>query len=293
MKRTGLALAVFAGALLMPAPAAQATFHIIVIDQAFFGFAQAPQAQYVMLRMEAALQTNVHGQPLPTEDGTGNARPPFAAFCAGASECNLPRVSPACSAGDCPLPLQANGSRVLVATAPARDLFCITPDLLATGTLPFPNGRVCWAADCRPFCSTPGPVDCLAYGDFPASQNDIFGMPAMTGGLGEALVGSPARQSQFNGGNLLDDSAGFAVGAPSPQNFHGDVGEAGLAGDPEGTGTFGPSNLVSEVAALFQFDQRCAPGLAPNRRGADANLDSHLTAADLVATIQIVSAAQD
>lgn len=291
MKRIDLTLAICTGAVIL-ARAAQATFHIVVIDEAFFGFPQAPQAQYVMLRMEAGAQTNVHGQPLPIDDGTGSPLAPFATFCASASECNLPHVSPACSAGGCPSPLQAAGARVLVATAQARDLFCVTPDLLTTGTLPFPNGRVCWAANCEPFCTTPGPVDCLAYGDFPAAENGIFGMPASTPVLGDALLGSPARQSQFNGGTLLEDAAGFSLGPPSPQNFHGDVGEAGRPGDPEGSGTMGPANLIGEIAVLFQFDSRCAPGLAPNRRGADANLDSHLTAADLIATIQIISAAQ-
>ncbi len=291
MKRCSAALLLAASAVLGFVRPACATFHVIVIDQAFFGYPQAPDAQYVMLRMEAAAQTNVHAQPLPVDDASGNPLAPFGTFCATQSHCNLPGVSPACAAGGCPTPLTASGAHVFVATPRAQDLFCITADLVATATLPFPDGRVCWAADCDGFCTTThGPVDCLAYGAFPAVDNGIFGNPAVTPVLGEALVGSPQRQTQFNGGNLIDNATGFSLGAPTPENFHGDVGNAGLAGDPGGTGMIAPGNVDQQVSVTFDTDRRCDPELAPERRGADANLDTRVSAADLVATIQIVTA---
>lgn len=294
MKRYSAALLLAVSGVLAFAQPACATFHIIGIDQAFFGYPQAPDAQYVMLRLEFNAQTNVHGQPLPVEDGSGNPQAPFATFCSTTvSHCNLPTVSPACSSGGCPTALKGDGSRIWIATQRAQDLFCITADLVATGTLPFPNGRVCWAASCENFCTTnQGPVDCVAYGSFPAADNGIFGNPAVAPVLGEALVGSPDRQTQFNGGNLLDDAAGFSLGAPTPENFHGDIGAAGLSGDPGGTGVIAPENVDQQVSVMFQTDRRCDPELAPARRGADANLDTRVSAADLIATIQIVTAPQ-
>ncbi len=293
MKRSSAALLLAVSGMLASARPARATFHVVGVDQVFFGYPEALDAQYVMLRMEAAVQTNVHGQPLPVEDGAGNPLPPFGMFCPSQAHCNLPGVSPACAAGGCPTPLTASGARVFVATQRAQDLFCITADLIATGTLPVPNGRVCWTESCGIFCTTnQGPVDCVAYGSFPAADNGIFGDPAVAPVLGQALVGSPQRQTQFNGGNLLDDAAGFSLGPPTPQNFHGDVGNAGLPGDPGGTGTIGPGNVDQQVSVTFETDRRCDPELAPARRGADANLDARVSAADLVATIQIVTAPQ-
>lgn len=294
MKRHALAAAVFVTLLFLRSQA-QATFHVIVIDEVFFGFAQAPEAQYVVLRMEAPLQTLVHGQPLPTFDASGGEGSPFATFCTGSgTSCDLPAVSPACAAGGCPSSFNANGRRVLIATPRAQELFCITPDLLASGTLPHPDGRVCWG-ECagHPDCP-PGPVDCVAYGSF-TGNNGIFGTPAMTPALGDALVGSPDRQNQFAGGNLLDNAVGFSVQTatpllPTPQNFHADVGGAGLAGDPQGTGVLGRDEIDAEVPLLFAAEQRC--DLPAANRGADANLDTRLSAADVVATIQIVAAAQ-
>lgn len=285
------AAAVVCTALLLGSPA-HATFHIIVIDQVFFGFAQAPDAQFVVLRMEAPLQTLVHGQPIPTENGAGTAGPPFATFCTGAgTSCDLPAVSPACAAGGCPTAFNAEGRHVLIATPRAEELFCITADLAATGALPHPDGRVCWG-ECagRPDCPA-GPVDCVAYGDF-TGDNGPFGMPAMSPPLGDALIGSSQRQGQFNGGNLLDDALGFSIQTttallPVPRNFHDDSGGAGLAGDPEGTGQIDASAVNAEVEMLFRAEHRC--DLPAASRGADANFDTRITAADLIATIQIVS----
>src|SRR5262249_24351009 len=117
------------------------------------------------------------------------------------------------------------GRRILIATPQAEELFSIKADLIATGGLAYPGGRVCWGdCDLRLDCSS-GPVDCLAYGNF-TGDNGVFGTPAPTPPLGMALRGSPDRTNQFIGGNLLDNSLGFNIAAPRPQNFHGDVGAA-------------------------------------------------------------------
>jgi len=262
----------------------------MVIEQVFPGFPAAPHAQYVTLRLQALLQTAVYSQPLPTYDAAGNPTGSFGTFCSTPrSRCVLPAVSPACSAGGCPAGIDASGSRILIATLWAQDLFCVTADLLASGSVPHPDGRVCFG-DCtlHPDCP-PGPVDCVAYGNF-SGDNGIFGQPAMSPSLGEALVGLAERRNQFNppGGTLLDSAAGFTIGAPTPHNFRGDAGALdGLAGDPGGDGAIDTDDVEAEARVLFETGQRCA--LAAARRGADANLDTRVSAADVLATIQIVT----
>jgi hypothetical protein len=326
MKRTSLAIALCTATLLWALPV-RATFHVAVVDEVFPGFADAPDAQYVIVRFELALQNVVHGQPLKTFDAAGQESMPFGAFCPTRAVCDLPRVSPACSGGGCPQAIQFNDRSILVATPRAADLFCVTPDLLATGTLPYPDGRVCWGdCDLSTDCGS-GPVDCAAYGAF-TGNNDPFGTPAMSPMLGAALVGAPARQGQYSltldaaavcaGGdhgnqscasgddcpngtcvgcpdgscrNLLNDAIGFSSGKPTPRNLHGDLGNAGLPGDSEGSGVLEPDDVAGVVEVMFEFaDRRCAPTLDPSRRGADANLDTLINAADIIATIKIVAA---
>lgn len=285
MKRlAGVVAAIIVMGIALPA---RATFHIMVIQQLFAGFADAP-AQYVVLELQAPLQTAVYGQPVLANDAAGEPLDPFGVFCSvPRQQCILPGVSPACSAGDCPQPFNAEGSRILVATRWAQDLFCVTADLPASGRLPFPDGRVCFGdCDTHPDCPS-GPVDCLAYGAF-TGDNGIFGGPAPSPMLGEALTGSPDRRNQFNGGQMLDNSIGFTIDIPAPRNFHGDEGRLdGLPGDPRGTGVLDAAGVEAEVRTLFEADHRCE--LAAARRGADANLDTQVNAADLVRTIQIVS----
>ncbi len=331
MRILSAVLAAVGGIVLSWSSGAQATFHIVVIDQVFLGFEEAPAAQFVMLRTEEDLQTFVHKQVVSAFDASGGALTQFAAFCADTPACDLPEVSPACAQGGCPTATERNNdSRILIATAWAQDLFCVTPDLLATGTLPQPSGRVCYGDTGRFFsdsCFAAGAVDCVAYGSF-SGDNGIFGAPVASPMPGQALVGDPARQAQCNlktdrtavcvggdkanmtctglatecpggacvacpGGscrNLLASSAGFSSGPPAPENFHGDVGVLdGLAGDPEGSGAIDPSDVGAEADVLFEADRRCA--LPAVRRGADANLDTRVSAADVIATIQIVTAA--
>ena len=327
MKRAFTAVvALTIGALLTASPA-NATFHIMVIDQVFFGFPEAEGAQYVMLRPEANAQVFVENQVIKTFDANGGALPAFGAFCRA---CNLPVGSPACKQGGCPLPTAANDTRILVATVWARDLFCVTPDLLATGSLPYPDGRVCFGDDTffESSCFAPGSVDCVAYGSF-TGDNEIFGNPAEPPTLGQALAGVPSRQAQCllkadtsavcvggtaantscavnvtcpsgtctacpNGScrNLLDGAVGFSSAAPAPQNYHGDLGMLdGIAGDAEGNGTVDDTDVDAAVNMLFEgrTNRRC--GLPAATRGADANLDTLLSAADVTATLRIVGTA--
>jgi hypothetical protein len=293
MRRASMAVAVCTLSSLVATLPAQATFHIMVIEQVFPGLEQAPHAQYVMLRMQALLQTAVFGQPFPVFDAAGNPLGTFAAFCANRSACSLPAASPACAANDCPKPVDANNRNVLAATLWAQELFCVTADLLATGMLPYPDGRACFGdCDLRSESGS-GPVDCVAYGNF-TGDNAPFGSPAVSPMLGEALLANPARQNQFLPQNdeLLDNSKGFTVGTPAPANFHGDVGAIdGVAGDAGGDGVADAADVATEVSVLFKADRRCS--LRAVQQGADANFDTRVSAADIVATIRIVAPAAE
>ena len=48
-------------------------------------------------------------------------------------------------------------------------------------------------------------------------------------------------------------------------------------------------DIAAEVAVLFETNWRCS--LPATRRGADANFDTRVSAADVIATIRIVAAA--
>lgn len=267
---------------------AQATFHIIVIEEVFPGLPEAPAAQFLTVRLQAPLQIAVYGQPFPVYDAAGTAEPNLATFCSTPrAACSLPTVSLACKAGGCPSPFDIDGSRILVATTWAQGLFCVTPDVLATGTIPFPSGRVCFG-ECGPRSDcAEGPVDCVAYGNF-TGDNGIFGAPAAALLLGSALVASPQRTNQFIGGNLLDSAAGFSMGAPEPRNLHGDLGAfTGQAGDANGDAAIDDADVAALGVASFAGGTRC--DLSPASRGADTNVDTRVGAADLVSLIQLRS----
>jgi hypothetical protein len=280
-----------------------------------------------MLRTELQVQTAVYGQPVTVFDANGDALPEFARFCDMRAECSLPTVSPACESGDCPQPIESrsNNRNILIATPWAQDLFCVTADLIATGTLPVADGRVCFG-DCdeRADCDS-GPVDCVAYGDF-AGDNGIFGLPAPAAFPGEALVGDLARQGRFSpafgagavcvGGdrantsctndenrcgdgaciacpdgscsNLLASAAGFFFDFPRPRNFADEEGEiTGSPGDPDRSGIVDAKAVSATAAALFEGGRRCE--LERGRRGADANFDTRVGAADVVASVRIAT----
>lgn len=329
MRKHLLASGLFSAVAILAAMPAAATYHIVVIQQVFGGYEQAPGAQYVVLRLQADLQTFVRGQALPTFDAAGDSNGDFAAFCDMRTGCDLPATSPACAQGGCPSPFTGNDSSVLVATEWARDLFCVTPDLLATGQLPYPDGRVCFG-DVGPFagsCDSTGPVDCVAYGEF-AGDNGIFGSPSAPLTLGLVLAGEPSRPGQCNvaglnatgvclGGtrangpcsgleeecpsgecracpdedcsSLLSSAAGFSQAIPPAPRNF-----HGDVGQLDGTIGDADGDSLLTLADVDQereaiFEAGMRCNVEPARRGADTNLDAWINAADLVAVIQLVA----
>ena len=192
--RTGQRLAVGAlvAAVLLHAGRAWAPFHVVNVDQVFFGTADCPNAQYVAMRLLAPGMTSINTQMVTTQNADGTTAPAFGTFTAN-------------------VPNGATGDHFIMGTADAAALFGISMDQTASGSLRFADGRVC-------FGNFGGmPVDCVAYGNY-VGDNGTGGIPATAPVLGMALF----RQTNTN-----NDQSDFALAAPAPVNNAGDTGTLG------------------------------------------------------------------
>lgn len=197
-----LTLLVAAG---LPAPAAEAAFHLMVIQEVFPGTSAHPGAQFVELRMTAGGQNLVSGKKIRTFAADGTRGPDFATFAS-----NVPSGA-------------ANG-RILACTAEAQSLFAIACDAVATGSLPAGSGRV-------DFASADGSAvpDAMAYGAY-------RGPPAGVGRPAGAPVAGRSLERRTSGGTAQDTNdsrADFVYAPPTPQNNAGAVG-ALPPGDADG-----------------------------------------------------------
>ena len=192
-----LAVLSLTAVVLLHAGRAWAPYHLVVIDQVFFGTADCPNAQYVMMRLLSPGMVFVQSQKVRTQTGDGTAAADFGQF--------TERLANG-SAGDA----------FIMGTPEAAGLFGLTMDQPATGHLSFADGRVCFGE----FPANSGViVDCVAYGDFTgANTNPPRGDPAPSPELGMALT----RQS-----NTSDNGNDFALGVPAPRNNAGDAGTLG------------------------------------------------------------------
>jgi hypothetical protein len=192
-----LAIAASVAACLLHAERAWAPFHVVVVDQVFFGTADCPNAQYVMMRMLASSMQFINGQKVRAQNADGSAAPDFGTFNGNA-------------------PHGMAGDAFIMGTSDAAALFGIAMDQETSGMLVRPDGRVCYG-----FFGS-GPVDCVAYGNY-TGDNTGGGSPAVAAQFGMALI----RES---GGQLGNDATDFALGAPMPRNNAGDVGTLGQCG---------------------------------------------------------------
>lgn len=245
--------------LCLASPAA-AIFHRVVIEQLFFGTEGAPRAQYLMLRTLDTGQVYVATQSMPTQNPDGSPAGSFGTFTKSFTMHTAPGVA------------------ILAGTQEAQDLFCVAMDQIVDGTLLFPDGRVCFGLwdylDGKGF----RPVDCIAYGNYSAATEPYL-PPAMTPELGMALV----RASETD-----NNQHDFVLLPPMPQNNPGAVGMIdGVAGDTDGDGGVDGADIEALARLLFNASKRC--DLEAASRGADANVDTRLGAADLIAATQHLS----
>lgn len=179
-------------AILLHATAVLAAFHLVVIEEVFFGTEDCPDAQYVELRSITFGQNFVANQRMTTQTADGTAAADFGRFMTN-------------------LPNGGSGAAMLMGTAAAQALFGIDFDQVVTGTLVQPDGRVCFGS----FGGSP--VDCVAYGNYTGS-NPGNGSPALAPVLGMALV----RRSDTN-----NNTADFILGLPMPENNAAELGALG------------------------------------------------------------------
>lgn len=183
--------------LMLRAGPAFAPFHLLVIEEVFFGTEDCPDAQYVQLRTFEFGQTFVITQRMMTALADGRAAADFGVFTSNPQN-------------------PARGVAILMGTQAAQSLFGIRFDAVVAGRLPFPDGRVCFGDFLR------RPVDCVAYGIF-AGNNLGYGEPAPAPVLGMAL----RRQSETNN-NAVD----FVLADPMPENNAGERGAPGQCPQP-------------------------------------------------------------
>jgi hypothetical protein len=198
MRAPGWAIGLTLGfAVLVQVRPALAAFHIAVIEEVFFGSEDCPDAQYVMLRTQAAFQVFVANQSIMNQDAEGSSAGLFGTFAR-----NLPRTD--------------QGVAIIMGTAEAQGLFGIPLDHVTGGRLVFPDGRVCFGQ------FGGAPVDCVAYGAF-SGQNPGGGDPALSPELGMALV----RVSETG-----NDAQDFGLAPPMPENNAGQIGQLGECPQP-------------------------------------------------------------
>lgn len=254
MKRTAAAVIAVAATLVLVKPA-WAPYHLLVIEQVFFGTETVPRAQFVVLRTTASGQIFVNAQQFTQQNADGSEAPLFGAFSQ-----SFPQRP-------------ALGVAMLAGTQEAEDLFCVAMDEIVTGSLVFPDGRLCFGL--FDFFDGKGarPVDCVGYGSF-TGDNEPYGSPAVRPEPGQSLV----RVSETD-----DNASDFALMDPLPQNIEGEVGRIdGFSGDADGSGGADGADLLALQSHVFNAPARC--DLPSAQRGADANLDTRVNAADLIAT---------
>ncbi len=237
---------VTAAVLLCCVRPARGSSHLI-IHEVFFGTVDCPKAQYVALQMYSKNQGIVTGKVIATQNADGSKAGNFGAFdhdITGNVEADAP---------------------VLVGTAEAQALFGIPFDQVVTGHLIFPDGRVCYA----------GTTDCVAYGDFPAAENGIFGMPAVAPELGQALTRVAPGQ---------DNSIDFAVRPPQPKNNAGMTGTPGVC----------PTEIATPTATSIPTTPTASPTPTTTPRcSAHCNGSGSVEITDVMQLVNIALGAAD
>jgi hypothetical protein len=130
--------------LALAARPAAATFHLIMIVEVFVGSAVAPDAQYVVLQMYAADQTNLGSHPMRLFDAQG---------------------APIGTASFGTISNGADDANILIATATAESLFGVAADLRVPAKLIAAGGKVCFDT-----------VDCFSWGNY-SIDDGITGTP--------------------------------------------------------------------------------------------------------------------
>ena len=183
-------------ALTIPAKAAHATFHVVMIDEVHTGSVAQPQSSYVELEMYAPEQNFVGDHAVIIYAANGDLVGEFA----------FPADLPG---------LGVTQQTMLVGDDGVEAAFGVKPDLISsTFNLAATGGAACWSG-----------IDCMSWGNFKGNAPSPSGFPADPTGIpdGSALT------RPISGGscsNLLDEQddtnssdEDFIDAAPSPQSY--------------------------------------------------------------------------
>lgn len=226
--------------LSMLAPAAiPASFHLIKIVELFPGSAAQREAQYVMLQMYSAGQTEVAGHSIDVFAANGSVAGSFTFASAVAN-------------GD-------NQDTILIATPQAEALFGVAADLAMAPVLDPVAGKVCF-----------DDIDCVAWGNFGGSlvSPSPVGTPfSPVDGLlvGHAIVRdiSKGNASLLQGGDDSDDSFDDFLCAATAEPIN-NAGASGTYTDPSPCPVCG--NATTEFGELCDGadDALCPGGCLPD-----------------------------
>jgi hypothetical protein len=250
--RRGLGLCVLGTALaavLLAAPAAQATFHLIKVREVYPGSADD---SYVELQMYASGQTFLTNHAMTVYDSSGTLVH-SSKFAAGVTS-------------------GTNQATVLIGDSNVQAEFGVAPDLVdPTLTIPAAGGAACWNAGGVP-------ADCVAWGNFSGgaalqtATGATVGFPVSPGGI---TAGKAIRRTIEPGcSTLLEDSddsnnsaADFAEVTPAPRDNASAIVEHTCPGPPNTVIDEKPDAISTATSALFTYE-------APTASGYECSLDA-------------------
>jgi hypothetical protein len=248
--RGRIALPLLAAALLLlAAPPAQASFHLIKVREVHPG---ANDDSYVELQMYAAGQYLLGGRAMTLYNASGS----------------LVHSSTFSSS----VPNSANQQTVLIGDTRVQEAFGVAPDLLDSGlTIGAAGGAACWNAGGLP-------ADCVAWGNFSGAAalelatGTKVGSPVSPGGI---TTGKAVRRTIEPGCPTLleesDDSDNSAIDfsevTPAPRNDASPISEHTCAGAPNTAIDERPPLRSSSSSAEFTYE-------APTATGYECKLDA-------------------
>lgn len=236
-------------ALLLAAPAAEASFHLIKVRELYAG---SNDDSYVELQMYAAGQSFLGGHSLTVYDANGA----------------LAHTSTFSST----VPNSQNQRTVLIGDGNVQSKFGVAPDLVDSGlSIPAAGGAVCWNAGGLP-------ADCVGWGDFSGGASfetatgTTTGPPAAPSGIGagKALrrTIAPGCPTLLEEGDDSDDSAvDFAEVTPAPRDNASSIVETTCAGAPNTAIDERPAAITNSTSAAFTYE-------APTATAYECRLDS-------------------
>ncbi len=193
-RRLLLATAATLASAALAAPAADATFHLIVVREVYPGSAAGPDSAYAELQMYSGGQQFVGGHTLTVYGAGGTATGNFT------FPSNLPNG--------------ASQQTILIGDSGVAGAFGVTPDLTDAGfAVAAAGGAACWE----------GTLDCVSWGSFSGATPGASGSPVDPSGVpdGMALRRSiaPGCPTLLEGSDDSNDSAAdFSDATPQPRN---------------------------------------------------------------------------